>query len=183
MLYRLLADAVLLLHVGFVLFVVLGLVLILIGGMAGWSWVRNRWFRWLHLAAIGIVVLQAWIVVVCPLTLLENALRAHAGQASYPGSFIAFWLHGALYFQAPPWVFTVVYTAFGVLVMIAWSFVRPGRNPTSKAFANNHQTGRWPDPGHAAHGFDHPFNTGTSRKRSRAKSRKQRSFAVTRRPC
>lgn len=130
MLYRLLADAVLLLHVGFVLFVVLGLVLILVGGVAGWSWVRNRWFRWLHLAAIGIVVLQAWLGVVCPLTLIENALRAQAGQAGYPGEFIAFWLRYALYYQAPPWVFTVVYTAFGAMVLIAWVFVRPARHPT-----------------------------------------------------
>lgn len=129
MLYRLLADAVLLLHVAFVLFVVLGLVLILVGGLAGWSWVRNQWFRRLHLAAIGIVVAQAWAGVVCPLTLLENALRTQAGQAGYPGGFIAFWLRYALYYQAPPWVFTVLYTAFGALVLIAWVFVRPGRRP------------------------------------------------------
>ena len=125
MIYRLLADSVLVLHVAFVLFVILGLVLILIGGFAGWRWVRHRTFRWIHLAAIGIVVLQAWAGVICPLTTLENMLRAQAGQATYPGSFIAFWLRAALYYQAPPWVFTTIYTAFGLLVVVTWTWVRP----------------------------------------------------------
>ena len=125
MIYRLLADAVLVLHVSFVLFVILGLLLTLIGGVAGWQWVRNRMFRWLHLAAIGVVVLQAWAGIICPLTTLENMLRAQAGQATYPGSFIAFWLRAALYYQAPPWVFTIIYTTFGALVATTWIWVRP----------------------------------------------------------
>ncbi|MGH1357145.1 MAG: DUF2784 domain-containing protein [Burkholderiaceae bacterium] len=126
MLYRLFADSVLLLHVAFVLFVVLGLILILIGGLAGWPWVRNQLFRRLHLAAIGFVVLQAWAGIVCPLTTLENVLRTYAGQTTYPGSFITYWLRHALYYQAPSWVFTLLYTTFGALVIIAWVFVRPG---------------------------------------------------------
>lgn len=125
MVYRLLADAVLVLHVGFVLFVVLGLVMTLIGGVAGWAWVRHRPFRLLHLAAIGVVVLQAWAGVICPLTTLENWFRLRAGEATYPGSFIAYWLRYALYYQAPPWVFTVLYTSFGLLVVVAWVWVRP----------------------------------------------------------
>lgn len=130
MIYRLMADAVLMLHVGFVLFVILGLLLTVVGGLAGWSWVRSPLFRGLHLLAIGVVVLQAWAGVVCPLTTLENLLRAKAGQASYPGSFIAYWLRAALYYQAPPWVFTTLYTSFGLLVLATWVWIRPQRKGT-----------------------------------------------------
>lgn len=125
MVYRLLADLVLTLHVGFVVFVVVGLVLILAGGALGWRWVRGRRFRLAHLAAIGIVVAQAWLGVLCPLTTLEMALRRRAGDAAYAGSFIAHWLEELLYFDAPAWVFTLCYTAFGLLVVASWLWVRP----------------------------------------------------------
>lgn len=125
--YRLLADLVLISHVSFVLFVILGLVLILTGGALRWRWVRNRWFRGLHLAAVAVVVMQAWLGVVCPLTSLENALRLPAGQATYPGSFITYWLHSLLYYRAPAWVFTAIYSTFGLLVLASWLLVRPGK--------------------------------------------------------
>lgn len=57
--YSLIADTILVIHFAFVLFVVFGLVLILIGLLARWSWIRNRKFRIAHLAAVGFVVLQA----------------------------------------------------------------------------------------------------------------------------
>ena len=123
--YLLAADAVLLLHVAFVAFVVLGLTLIFIGGALDWSWVRNRWFRVTHLVAIGIVVLQSWFGMICPLTDIEMALRSRAGDATYTGSFIAHWLDSLLYYRAPAWVFAVCYTAFGALVVASWFWVRP----------------------------------------------------------
>ena len=67
-LYLLAADVLLLGHVLFVGFVVLGLALVLLGNPLGWNWVRNPWFRFAHLAAIGVVVLQSWIGLICPLT-------------------------------------------------------------------------------------------------------------------
>jgi hypothetical protein len=121
------ADAVLLLHALFVVFVVSGLVLILAGGAFGWAWVRVRWFRIAHLAAIGVVVVQSWLGVICPLTTFEMALRTRAGESGYPGSFIAHWVEAFLYYQAPPWVFVVCYTAFGALVIASWFWVRPRR--------------------------------------------------------
>ena len=54
------ADALLILHVTVVLFIVAGLVLIIAGGLRGWPWVHNRWFRVAHVVAIGVVVVQAW---------------------------------------------------------------------------------------------------------------------------
>ena len=123
--YSLLADLVLLLHVCFVGFVVFSLLLILVGRFLHWSWVRDPWFRSAHLIAIGIVVAQAWAGVVCPLTILEIALRERAGESAYAGSFIAHWLSSLLFYAAPAWMFTLVYTTFAALVLWTWCAVRP----------------------------------------------------------
>ncbi|MAE67948.1 MAG: hypothetical protein CMJ18_27150 [Phycisphaeraceae bacterium] len=123
--YRLAADLVLALHVAFVAFVILGLVLTYAGAVRGWVWVRDRWFRRVHLGAIGFVVIQAWLGAICPLTALEMTLRQRAGDAVYQGSFIAHWLHELLYFEAPFVVFTIGYTLFGLLVAASWIIVRP----------------------------------------------------------
>ncbi|MBO6850431.1 MAG: DUF2784 domain-containing protein [Marinobacter sp.] len=118
--YQILADAVLAVHVAIVVFVVGGLVLILLGNRLGWQWVNRRWFRYLHLLAIGVVVLQAWLGVLCPLTTLEMWLRAEAGEAGYTGSFVQYWLQRLLYYEAPPWVFIAAYSLFGLAVLFAW---------------------------------------------------------------
>jgi hypothetical protein len=123
--YLLAADALLLVHVLFVAFVVFGLVLILVGGLFAWSWVRNRVFRLAHLTAIGIVVMQSWLGMICPLTIWEMALRGKAGDAVYSGTFVSHWLDKVLYFDAPAWVFVVCYTVFGLLVAASWIWVRP----------------------------------------------------------
>ena len=123
--YRLAADAVLLIHAGFVVFIVIGLLLILAGRLYSWRWVGNPWFRLLHLIAIGVVVLQSWLGVVCPLTTWEMALREKAGGAVYAGSFIAHWLESMLYYRAPAWAFITIYTVFGLLVLASWHWVKP----------------------------------------------------------
>ena len=125
LLYLIIADALLLLHVLIVVFVVAGLVVVYAGRTLAWSWVRNPWFRLLHVSAIGIVALQSWVGIICPLTTWEMSLRNKAGDAVYSGSFILHWLESLLYYQAPALVFTVVYTAFGALVIASWFFVRP----------------------------------------------------------
>jgi hypothetical protein len=120
MLYLLAADALLALHTLIVAFILFGLVLIVAGGLLGWSWTRNRGFRYAHLAAIAIVVLQAWLGRICPLTAWEMALRAKAGDTTYAGAFIAHWLGQVLYYDLPAWVFVAAYSAFGALVLLAW---------------------------------------------------------------
>jgi polyferredoxin len=120
-----LADAVLVVHASFVAFVVVGQTLVLAGLGLGWAWVRNRAFRLAHLAAIGVVVAQAWVGVLCPLTILENALRERAGESGYAGSFIQHWLHRLIFYDAEGWVFTTVYTVFGLLVALTWRYGAP----------------------------------------------------------
>ncbi|MGI9202895.1 MAG: DUF2784 domain-containing protein [Woeseiaceae bacterium] len=127
--YGLLANLVLVIHFAFVVFVVVGFLLILVGLLAEWSWVRNRLFRITHLAAIGVVVLQAWLGQHCPLTIWESQLRRNAGEAGYSESFIEHWLHQVLFYQADAWVFTLIYTVFGAFVILAWFFGGPGNKP------------------------------------------------------
>lgn len=124
-LFVLAADALLFAHVLFVAFVVVGLVLILIGKLRAWAWVRNPWFRIAHLAAIGVVTVQSWFGVVCPLTTWEMLLRERAGEAAYSGTFVSHWLEVLLYYRAPAWVFAVCYTVFAAAVVVSWLWVRP----------------------------------------------------------
>ena len=125
--YQLLADVVLTTHFAVVVFVVGGLGAIVVGNLRGWRFVNSWWFRGAHVAAIGIVVLQAWFGIVCPLTTLESWLRVQAGEAAYETSFIEHWLTRILFYEAPGWVFIAAYTAFGLAVVAAWWRFPPGR--------------------------------------------------------
>lgn len=124
-LYSLAADAILVMHVLFVAFLVVGLILVYVGFFLSWQWVRSPWFRIVHLLGISVVVLQSWFGTICPLTTWEMYLRTQAGTGVYDGSFATHWLNQLLYYQAPSWVFVVCYTVFGGLVVCSWFLVRP----------------------------------------------------------
>lgn len=124
-LYGLLANAVLILHVGIVLFIMFGLLLTLVGGLRRWAWIRNFWFRAAHLVGIAYVALEAWLGIVCPLTTLEQWLREQGGQVAYEGDFVAYWLRKLLFYQAEPWVFIAAYSGFGLLVLLSWFLYTP----------------------------------------------------------
>jgi hypothetical protein len=126
--YLFLANAVLVAHVGVVLFIIGGLILILLGAAVGWAWVRKPWLRALHLAAIAYVVAESWLGFACPLTDLEQWLSERAGQPVHDGGFIAYWLGKLLFYQAEPWVFLAAYSLFGLAVVASWVIVRPGQS-------------------------------------------------------
>jgi Protein of Unknown function (DUF2784) len=104
-LYRFLADVVLVLHLGFVLFVVVGAFLVL------------RWPRiaWVQLPAAVWGVLVEWSGWVCPLTPLENRLRARGGAAGYPGGFVEHYLVPVLY---PGSLTHTVQVVLGAMVLV-----------------------------------------------------------------
>jgi len=120
-----LADLILGAHAAFAAFIVVGLPLIFGGACLGWNWVRNAWFRCLHLAAITVVVALSWLQLPCPLTVWESRLRHLEGSHVYPEGFIPFWLHRVLFYQADTWVFTTLYTAFAVAVIASWILCPP----------------------------------------------------------
>lgn len=125
MIYRLLADLIVTIHFAYVAFVILAVPVVILGALLGWQWVRNRWFRGIHLAMILVVVLESWVGITCPLTTWEKEFRGAAGENAYQGDFLASFLHDALFFDAQPWVFTVAYTLFGALVIAILVFVPP----------------------------------------------------------
>ncbi len=123
----LLADVIGVTHALIVLFIVGGQALVMAGWGWGWTWTKDRVFRFAHLAAIGFVVAQQWLGAVCPLTLWESDLRQKSGDGGYETGFIEYWLDALLYYSAPAWVFTAVYTAFGATVAATFVFYPPGK--------------------------------------------------------
>lgn len=127
------ADTLLVIHALFIAFVLFGLLLVLAGIPGNWRWTRNPWFRLAHLGAIGVVVLQSWLGMICPLTTWEHNLRQLAGHPGYAGSFVQHWLHRLIFYQAEAWVFTLSYTLFGALVVLAWLLAPPSSFPRRRA--------------------------------------------------
>ena len=117
------ADAILLIHFVFVLFIVGGLALTWLGAWRGWHWVRGLAFRLAHLAAIVFVACEALIGMACPLTLWEDVLRGVANEKS----FIARWVHQLMFYSAPEWVFTALYVGFALILAATFWFVPPQR--------------------------------------------------------
>lgn len=128
--YRIAADLTVCLHLGYVLFIVLGQAGVMAGAMRGWKWVRNTKFRLLHLIGILVVVAESWLGIRCPLTTLEHQLRRESGAATYEGDFIARCVHDTLFFECAPWVFTTVYSLFGLAVVITLIVCPPGSSRT-----------------------------------------------------
>ena len=131
------ADLVLTAHAAFIVFVVGGQGLILAGWLRGWRWPRHLAFRVLHLGAIATVVLLSWLGVICPLTWLEFELRHETGSPAATGGFIAHWLHRLIFYEAPSWVFTLVYTLFGAAVVVTFVLYPPRTRPRARAPARS----------------------------------------------
>ncbi len=87
MLYRVLADTVMIAHLAFILFVVTGPLLT-------WRWPR---VAWAHLPALTWAVGTVTIGFLCPLTSLEKALQRRADGDSYKGGFVDQYLEGVVY--------------------------------------------------------------------------------------
>lgn len=113
------ADLLALVHLAYVGFVVGGQGLIVWGGIAGWRWVRNPWFRWLHLGAVGIVVAEVVLGVYCPLTLLEADWR---GEVADDAGFVADWVGWLLYYDIALWQAHAAYLLFALITV--GSFLR-----------------------------------------------------------
>lgn len=129
--YRILADLVLVLHAAYAGFVVVGLLLILLGIVFRWRWVRNFWFRLAHLTAIALVAAESIFNFACPLTTLENRLRERSGGAGYAGDFIPHWLDQAIPFDLPIADFAVLYVLLTLLVLLTF-ILSPPRWPRSR---------------------------------------------------
>ena len=108
-----LADLLLVLHFSIAVFIIGGLILVWIGALGRWAWIRDPWFRYLHLAAIAFVAAEALLGYACPLTIWEDLLRGGVR----PESFIARWVYRLLYYNAPEWIFTTLYAVWAVATL------------------------------------------------------------------
>ena len=125
--FELLADLVLWAHFLWVGFILFGQAAVMTGWAMGWGWTRNLWFRLVHLAAMLLVAAQAWLGIACPLTLIENRLRLQAGDASYRRSFVSDWAERLLFYDAPDWVFLLLYSLFALLIALTFAAYPPRR--------------------------------------------------------
>ena len=114
--YAALADALVAFHTAYVGFVVVGQLLIVVGLICRWQWVRNPWFRLMHLLCIGIVAAEAACGVTCPLTNWERDLRVLSGQ-TVNDSLIGWFFNSILFFNWPRETFTWIHIGFGALVL------------------------------------------------------------------
>ncbi len=105
MLYRLAADALVLVHFAFIVFVVLG-------GFLTWRWRR---LAWLHIPAVAWGALIEFMGWICPLTPLEVSLRRMAGGAGYEGGFIAHYILPIIY---PAGLTPTIQVMLGVLLVL-----------------------------------------------------------------
>lgn len=123
-----LADAVVVVHLLIVLFVLTGVPLVYLGAKRRWAWVRSWRWRLLHLVAIAVIAAESLLGIDCPLTVWEDRLR---GQQLSSG-FIERWIDRILFYDAPSRVFTAAYVAFAALVAITWVAVPPTRAPRKR---------------------------------------------------
>lgn len=133
MIYHILADLIVAAHLVYVLYVVLGQLLIWIGIPLGWNWIRNPWFRFTHLIMILIVALESVWNIECPLTVWERDLVTRSGGTPNDRSFMGRLLHDTMFFDCDfdhP-AFLYAYIGFGLVVLatfILWP-PRPLKSP------------------------------------------------------
>jgi uncharacterized protein DUF2784 len=121
MLARIGADAVLLVHFAFIVFVLLGGLLVL----------RSGALAWLHLPAVAWAVFVEATGRICPLTYVENALRARAGLAGYRGDFLSHYLLQAIYpagiMRGTQALLAVIVVAVNAAIYVRWLRQRRAR--------------------------------------------------------
>ena len=108
------ADIVLIIHFCVVFYVSFGLVVLPIGYLFNWSWMRNRKMRLIHVSLMGFITLEAIFGIACPLTQIENYLR----NIKFSESFIVYWITNLIYWDLPTYFFTVLY-----LFCLLWSLL------------------------------------------------------------
>jgi hypothetical protein len=126
--YGLAADAIVVFHFCYVLIAVGGELLILLGWLLRWRWIRNLTFRIVHLASVVVVAVEALIGVLCPLTEWEYRLRFLAGQTFEEEiPFMARLVRRIIFYDFPTWVFTLTYILFALLVAATLLLAPPRR--------------------------------------------------------
>jgi hypothetical protein len=122
----LLADLILYFHFLYVLGVLVPIPLIVIGSWYDWKWVRLLWLRRVHACMMLLVVLEAFIGMICPLTEWETAIRAKGpGGNIYPKGFIAALVAKLLFSDFELWVYTLLYIVTALIIIDLYILIPP----------------------------------------------------------
>jgi hypothetical protein len=111
-------------HLVVIAFNVSGLVAIPLGGWLGWGWVRVRWWRWLHLASMALVAVQAVAGQACFLTIWQSRL---SGSGGAPEPLILGVVNRLIFWPLPLWAFAALYVLLLVYVLALMKLVPPRR--------------------------------------------------------
>ena len=113
-----LAEAILAAHLAIILFNLFGLIVVPLGAICGWRFVRVRWWRLLHLVSLAAVAAQAVFGRACFLTIWQAALTGATGS---PTPLIVGWVNRVIYWPLPLWVFAALYLlVFGYALALLW---------------------------------------------------------------
>jgi hypothetical protein len=111
------AGAVLAVHLAVIAFNLFGLVAIPLGGWLRWRFVHVAWWRWLHLASMAVVALQAVAGQACFLTILQAKLT---GEQAAPPLIMGF-VNRLVFWPLPFWAFVALYVVlFAYVVALLW---------------------------------------------------------------
>ncbi|MFZ5577138.1 MAG: DUF2784 domain-containing protein [Pseudomonadota bacterium] len=143
------AHLVLGVHLGVILFNVMGLIVVPLGAWRRWPWVRGCVWRAAHLLSMAIVAAQAAMGRACFLTVWQSELMQRAGQQGYTAGLIQAWVDHLIFWPLPLAAFTAIYLAVGVYTLALWWWVPPrcGRarpQPSSKAKSASSTSGPSP---------------------------------------
>jgi len=124
-----LAEGTLAFHFAVIAFNLFGLVIIPLGAWRGWRWVHAPLWRWLHVASLAVVALQAIAGRACFLTVWQDAL---AGRPEGEPLIMRF-VNSLIFWPLHLWVFTAFYVAMFAytLALIRLAPPRPCRRPTA----------------------------------------------------
>ena len=121
-----LADAVLVVHAGVVLFNIFWMIAIPLGAWLGWRFVRAFWWRAAHVASLLVVAIQPLLGRYCFLTLWQDALAEAAGPPA-PPDLLERIATAMVFWPLPPGVFVYLYVAAFVWTALLWWLVPPNR--------------------------------------------------------
>jgi len=123
-----LADLILIVHFGIVIFITSLFIIIPVGYKFEWKWPRNKKLRSIHLILILIVTTETVFGLTCPLTLIEHNLRG----IFISNSFVSIWLQKFLYWNFPKEFFLISY-----IICLMWTIFLWNRFPPSNKKQNN----------------------------------------------
>ena len=128
-----LADLIVGFHFLVILFVVGSQILITIGWIWGWRWIRSLAFRLIHLGLVGFIAMQSIAGQLCPLTVWEYRLRQCAGQSVENNiPFLARLIRLIIFHDLPAWFFSIIYVAFGIMVIITFIIIPPVKHTSQR---------------------------------------------------